>query len=276
VPTSYPASTNGMSANYKSLQFVYVARKLPFGTASLLALKDDFSRFDFAAQDTLKATPLYSDDAWNRYTTGLNLFGSAGKKITFGLSAFYQGGAYREGTKLNECFASASFLYSATPRVTLGPGVDFTSGNNGADPAERFQRFDPLYGTPHKFWGYMDYFYVADAFGPNGLVDYYLKTKFKLQENLIIMTDLHRFVLPEAIPSEGGGDLDKTLGTEIDLVATFGLTKVIGIEGGFSTMFSTATMAAARVKNIPQAKDISTWAYLMVSIKPETISGNQK
>ena len=276
VPTGYPASTNNMSANYKSLQFLYVARKFPFGTASFLALKDDFSRYSFAPTDTLKTTPVYSDDVWSRYTTGLNLFGSAGKKITFGLSAFYQGGTYREGTKLNEYFASASFLYAATPGLLLGPGVDFTSGNNGADPTKRYQRFDPLYGTPHKFWGYMDYFYVADAFGPNGLVDYYLKTKFKIKENLMIMTDMHRFVLPEAIPSEGGEDLDKALGTEIDLVASYGLTKVIGIEGGFSTMFSTATMTATKVKNIPDANDISTWAYLMVSIKPEMLSGNKK
>ena len=48
VPTGYPASTNGMGAMYKSMQFLYVAKKLHFGNASFLAFKDDFSKFHYA------------------------------------------------------------------------------------------------------------------------------------------------------------------------------------------------------------------------------------
>lgn len=273
VPTGYPASTNGMASHYKSMQFVYVARKLTFGTASILALKDDFSRFSFAPADTLKTTPLFSNDVWSRFTAGANLFGASGKKVTFALSAFYQGGAYREGTELNEYLLSASLRYAATSRLSLEPGVDMTSGSNGSDPSSRFKRFDPLYGTPHKFWGYMDYFYVADPFGPHGLVDYYVRTKLKARENLVVMADAHRFVLPEAITTESGEDLDKSLGTEIDLVMNYGMTKAITLEGGFSAMFTTATMTSSKVKNVSMAKDISTWAYLMVSIRPEVLTG---
>lgn len=272
VPTGYPASTNGMASHYKSMQFVYVARKLPFGTASVLALKDDFSRFSFAPTDTLKIAPIYSDAAWSRFTTGVNLVASSGKKITFALSAYYQGGAYREGTRLNEYLLAASVRYAMNPRVNLEPGVDITSGNNGSDPSKRFQRFDPLYGTPHKFWGYMDYFYVADPFGANGLVNYYVKTRFKARENLMLMADLHRFVLPEAITTESGEDLDKALGTEVDLVVVYTMTKAITLEGGFATLFSTPTMTSPKVKSVNAAKDLSTWAYLMVSIRPEILS----
>lgn len=276
VPAGYPATTNGLGVMYKSMQFLYLAKKLPFGNASLLALKDDFSKFSFTDSDSLMANPLYKSSVWSRYTAGANLFGNAGKKLTFGLSAFYQGGAYRDGTSLNEYLISASFLYAATSRFTAGPGVDITSGNNGSDPSRKFQRFDPLYGTPHKFWGYMDYFYVADAFGPGGLVNYYLKTKFKAKDNLLLTADLHRFALPEAMTSETGENLDKALGTEIDVVLNYGLTKVINLEGGFSTMFSTPTMASAKVKNVTNADDVSTWAYLMISIKPDMLTANQK
>ena len=275
IPTGYPASTNGMASHYKAMQFLYVARKLSFGTASILALKDDFSRFSFAPADTLKTTPLFSDEVWSRFTAGANLFGASGKKVTFALSAFYQGGAYRDGTELHEYLLSASLRYAATSRLSLEPGVDMTSGNNGSDPSSRFKRFDPLYGTPHKFWGYMDYFYVADPFGPNGLVDYYVRTKLKARENLMVMADAHRFVLPEAITTESGEDLDKSLGTEIDLVMNYGMTKAITVEGGFSAMFPTATMTSSKVKNVNRAKDISTWAYLMVSIRPEILTGNK-
>ncbi len=62
--------------------------------------------------------------------------------------------------------------------IGIGAGIDATSGNAGTDPARKYQRFDPLYGTPHKFWGTMDYFYAADGFSSNGLNDLYLKTRY--------------------------------------------------------------------------------------------------
>lgn len=206
---------------------------------------------------------------WSRYTIGGNLFGTAFRKLAFALSAFYQGGKYREGTKLNEYLLSASGLYSVGRKLSVGPGVDYTTGNNGSDPSKKNQRFDPLYGTPHKFWGYMDYFYVADGFGANGLVDYYLKSRYKVKDNLTLAADLHRFVLPTAVTGADGKVLEKGLGTELDVVFTYNMTKIIAIEGGYSTMFSTETMTSPKVKNVKKASDHANWAYLMISIKPE-------
>jgi hypothetical protein len=271
VPTGYPASTNGMSSLYKSMQFLYIAKKLHFGNASFLAFKDDFSKFSFGKADSLKKTPIYAKGVWSRFTIGGNLFGTAFRKLNFALSAFYQGGKYREGTALNEYLLSASGLYAVGRKLSVGPGVDYTTGNNGSDPSKKFQRFDPLYGTPHKFWGYMDYFYVADGFGANGLMDYYMKARYKVKDNLLLAGDVHRFVLPTAVTGKDGVALEKGLGTEIDMVLTYNMTKAITIEGGYSRMFSTETMSTAKVKNVKNASENSNWAYVMVSIKPEFI-----
>ncbi|MFD1000703.1 alginate export family protein [Ohtaekwangia kribbensis] len=269
VPTGYTASTNGMGAMYKSMQFLYLGRKHFFGNSSVLFFKDDFSKFHYAAADVNKTTPIYDRGVWSRYTMGANLFGTAKRKLGFAVSAFYQGGKYREGTSLSEYLISASTQYAVGRKLSVGPGVDITSGNNGSDPTKRFQRFDPLYGTPHKFWGYMDYFYVADGFGANGLVDYYLKAKYKLKDNFTLFLDGHRFVLPTAVIANDGSTMKKSLGTEIDFVFNYAMTKTVTIEGGYSTMFSTSTMASAKVKNVNRAADFSDWAYLMISIKPE-------
>ena len=268
IPTGYPSSTNGVSSLYKSMQFLYVAKKLHFGNASFLAFKDDFSRFHYAPTDVNKATAIYDQGVWRRYTVGGNMFGTAFRKLGFALTAFYQGGKYREGTSLNEYLISASTSYAVGRKLSVGPGVDMTSGNNGSDPANKYKRFDPLYGTPHKFWGFMDYFYVADGFGSNGLIDYYLKGKFKAKDNLTISLDAHRFLLPNAVLATDGTDMAKALGTELDLVASFAMTKAINIEGGYSTMFATTTMTSAKVKNVKRAADTSSWAYIMISIKP--------
>ena len=269
TPTGYTASTNGMGAMYKSMQFLYLGRKHFFGNSSVLFFKDDFSKFHYAPADVNKTTPIYEHGVWSRYTMGANLFGTAKRKLGFAVSAFYQGGKYREGTSLSEYLISASTQYAVGRKLSVGPGVDITSGNNGSDPTKKFQRFDPLYGTPHKFWGYMDYFYVADGFGSNGLVDYYLKAKYKLKDNFTLFLDGHRFVLPTAVLANDGSTMKKSLGTEIDFVFNYAMTKTVTIEGGYSTMFSTATMASAKVKNVNRAADFSDWAYLMISIKPE-------
>lgn len=268
VPTGYAASTNGMSAMYKSMQFLYIGKKLHFGNASFLAFKDDFSKFHYAPSDVNKTTPIYDRGVWSRYTVGGNLFGTAVRKLGFALSAFYQGGSYREGTELNEYFLSASAMYAVGRKFSIGPGLDITSGNNGSDPTQKFQRFDPLYGTPHKFWGFMDYFYVADGFGSNGLTNYYLKSKYRAKDNLTLSLDAHYFMLPSPVTGQDGLEMDKALGTEIDLVVNYSLTKAINLEGGYSTMFSTDTMVSPKVKNVKNAADVSTWAYLMISIKP--------
>jgi hypothetical protein len=221
-----------------------------------------------AETDINKTTPIWDRGVWSRYTVGANLFGTALRKLGFALSAFYQGGKYREGTELDEYFLSASASYAVGRKFNIGPGVDITSGNNGSDPAQRFQRFDPLYGTPHKFWGYMDYFYVADGFGPNGLINYYLKSKYKAKDNLTLTLDAHYFLLPTGVTDNDGLEMNKALGTELDFVVNYSLTKAIVLEGGYSAMFSTETMASPKVKNVKRADDVSTWAYLMISIRP--------
>jgi len=271
VPTSYTAGTNGVGAMYKSMQFLYVGKKLFFGNASILAVKDDFSKFHFAPTDIAKVSPIYEQAVWSRYTVGAYAVGTAFRKISFTASAYYQGGHFREGTKLNEYLLSLSTLYAAGRKFSVGPGVDVTSGSNGSDPTQRYQRFDPLYGTPHKFWGYMDYFYVADGFGPNGLVDYYLKGRFKPKEKITLTLDAHHFALPQAVTDESGTTLGKGLGTELDFVFNYAMTKNIVIEGGYSSMFSTTTMLATKVKNVKTNETFSNWAYLMISIKPEFI-----
>jgi hypothetical protein len=269
APAGYAITTNGLGAMYKSMQFLYLAKKLHFGTASFLAFKDDFSKFYL--DETNNNAVVYERGVWSRYTVGANLFGTALRKVTFGLSAFSQKGKFRDGTALDEYLLSANAMYSLGRKLSVGPGVDLTSGNGEGKAG---QRFDPLYGTPHKFWGYMDYFYVADGFGAaNGLLNYYLKAKYKAKDNLLLSLDLHQFALPHKITNSDGASISKELGTEVDFVLTYNMTKAIAIEAGYSVMKSSDTMLSAKVKNpgnvsVDAFDKTSTWGYLMINIKP--------
>lgn len=267
VPNGYPAGTNGIGAMYKSMQFLYAARKFKTSTLSLLLFKDDFSRFHVDNTNP-RQPPVFESGVWSRFTGGAHFNGALSKRINATADAFYQGGRYREGTALNEYFFSATAVYTHSKYFSIGPGLDLTSGNNGSDPSEKYQRFDPLYGTPHKFWGYMDYFYAADGFGPNGLLDVYLKTRFSPTDKTYFTFDVHQFSLPNAVTDEQGRAMNKSLGIEFDLAGSLALTKLITVEAGYSLMQMTSTMLTTQVKNSGDASHTAQWAWLMINIRP--------
>jgi hypothetical protein len=275
IAAGYPASTNGMSTMYKYMQFLYVNKKLHFGNASFLAFRDQFSKFNYKETDVNKTTPIYEGSTWSRYTVGGNLFGTAFRKLSFGLSAFYQGGQYRDGTELSEQLLSASASYAIGRKFSIGPGIDYTSGNDGSDPANRNARFDPLYGTPHKFWGYMDYFYVASPSGTAGLKDYYLKLKFKHREKLTFNLDVHEFYAANTLHAKGEQKLTSRLGTELDFITLYSFTKDITLEAGYCAMLATDTMSSSRVKNVSNADNTGHWAYLMLNLKTDLLKPRQ-
>ncbi|HEX3080867.1 MAG TPA: alginate export family protein, partial [Puia sp.] len=70
-PGNYPASTNGASM-YKSLEFLYIGKKLNAGNISFLFFTDQFSKYSV---DTVNKIPVktYEGSTWSRATTGLYL-----------------------------------------------------------------------------------------------------------------------------------------------------------------------------------------------------------
>ncbi|MDQ3844686.1 MAG: alginate export family protein [Bacteroidota bacterium] len=263
-PGNYAATTNG-GTMYKSMQFLYAGRKLTKGTASFLFFTDQFSKY---RTDTINRTPVktFEQGAWSRATTGIYV-NNAFDKITTTASAYYQFGKTAIGQKISSYLLSASAHYLFTKNFSAGAGVDYTSGGSKGGNSKAF---DPLYGTPHKFWGLMDYFYVASPFGKGGLVDYYLKTKFKASEKISVAADLHQFnsATRIALPNNPS-NRKKNFGQELDVIGNYSLTKQIGIEAGYAHFFATSLLTAPAVKNIPNARNDANWAYVMINIKPE-------
>ena len=257
---NYTSSTNGGNM-YKSMQFLYAGRKLKNGTASFLFFTDQFSKYrmDSANGTTVKT---FEQGSWGRATTGFyvnNTFNTIGVTA----SAYYQFGKTATNQKLSAALLSGYAVYNFTKQFNAGAGVDYTTGGTTSTTSNTF---DPLYGTPHKFWGLMDYFYAANPFGKGGLTDYYIKAKYKASDKFLLAADLHQF---NSATSIGNGDNKKNFGQEIDIVGSYTLTKQIGIEAGYSHFFTTPLLASASVKNVANAKTNANWAYVMVNIKPD-------
>ena len=257
----YPAGTNGIAHAYKSFQYAYIGRKFFFGDISFLFFKDDFNKFTGTV-----AAPVFTEGVNARTTTGFYYNVNPTRKLNLNGSVYYQGGHDKLGKTISARLGSLTATYQVGRKLFVGPGVDFLSGTDGTTTATQNNQFDPLYGTPHKFWGTMDYFYVASGFGNQGLLNYYFKTKYLASDKLTLLLDVHGFESAAKL----AGNLSPYLGTEIDLTAKYNFTKIINIEAGYSLMAASNTMAA--VKAVTNPKLTAQWAYVMLKISPNFLN----
>lgn len=270
IPTAYGAGTNGIGTMYKSFQYAYVGKKFFFGDLSFLFFKDDFNKYT-----TVAAVKTPVQGVWSRTTTGLYYNANLTRKINLTGSYYYQGGRNKDGRILSANLASITSTVQVSRKLFVGPGIDYLSGTDGTKTVtgdSRSNLFDPLYGTPHKFWGGMDYFYAANGFGNQGLMNYFLKAKYNAKDNLIFFAELHGFEAANKVSNGAGGTQTAYLGTELDLKMSYNFTKMINIEAGYSYMKATNTMASSQVKNVSNANLSPQWAYVSLNIKPDFLA----
>ncbi|MHB1921864.1 MAG: alginate export family protein [Chitinophagaceae bacterium] len=260
---NYPANTNGGSM-YKSFELLYAARRLYHGTISWLFFRDQFNKF---LPDTLASVPgkSFFPGVWSRNTTGI-FYHQVLRGVQLTLSADYQFGDNSNGQKLSAELLSLRFLMPLSPRLLAGPGVDFSSGGTSGTTTHLF---DPLYGSPHKFFGLMDYYYAGSPFGKGGLVDYYVKSELHYSKKISFHFELHQFLSAIALPQPDPGDPNtRNLGAEMDLTAHFKISHTVSLEGGYGHYWGTPLLVSAAVKNVNNARLSSNWAYLMLNITP--------
>jgi hypothetical protein len=76
-------------------------------------------------------------------------------------SGYYQAGRDRTHKVVKAYLLSMTLSYIQKRNATFAIETDILSGSGQTDGVNR--TFDPLYGTHHKFYGLMDYFYVSHA-----------------------------------------------------------------------------------------------------------------
>ena len=119
--------------------------------------------------------------------------------------------------------------YKASNKVGLGAGIEIISGNDAS--AGETGAFFPIYGTNHKFNGFMDYFYVGNHANSIGLFDVHISANFKLNDTSSLLVKALNFSGEQDLPSG-----EKSLGTEIDLVYSKAF-KGYALKLGYSQMF---------------------------------------
>jgi len=275
-----PPGTNAATQDYKAMQYLYIAKKFNKTKISGLFLTDQFGKYVLDSVKNVSGTDVgyvygrrFNQPGVNtRITTGIlanPVFGSNNQWLgTAGY--YYQGGHNRDGASLSAYTYTLSLTYKPG-EVGYTAGWDYLSGNNSFKSSTTDHRFDPLYGTPHKFWGYMDYFYAVSGAPTGGLSNPYLKAKYSANRLSLELAN-HYFYLSQEQKDINSQPVSKYLGTEFDLTTGYKLNKFTNVDLGLSYMAATASMEYA--KNIaPGAARISpVWAYLQLNIKPEFLN----
>jgi hypothetical protein len=272
-------STNGMNQNYKALQFLYAAKTFKNTKVSGLFLADHFAKSILDSVQTSNVTaPGYiygkrynQKGVHSRITTGLFVTSPINKikSILLTAGAYFQGGKDKDGNKLSAYTTTVS-LALTKKKFTYTAGWDYLSGNDAFSTATTNNRFDPLYGTPHKFWGYMDYFYVGTGSPAGGLSNAFAKIKYASKNKRFTTgLDYHFFGLANNMKDATGNAINKYIGSEIDLLTTYTLNKITTLKWGFSIMAATKSMEYAKGITSGTANLTGTWSYLMINIRPE-------
>jgi len=270
-------STNGMNQEYKALQFLYLNKAVGKARLAGLLFKDDFSKYRLDSVGSYDEGYVYGrrydqSGVNSRLTYGILLSGSCGDglKKDWAIGSYFQSGNDKEGADLSAQHYTVSLLFQKK-KFSFGPGFDYLSGDDSSTPSGKSHRFDPLYPTAHKFWGYMDYFYVGSGSPAGGLKNAYFKTKYT-SKSFALACDIHHFSLAEdmlntSLPNNPA--IKKKLGNEIDFVANYTLNKFTVLEAGYSIMNATTSMEFIKKGTNDQADRTPQWAYLSINIRPD-------
>ena len=241
--------------SYKTMQYAYLKQSWESFSGSLLLMNNGFQEFD---------TNSDADGVSNLQTLGTHL---NYKKGSFGvaLNAFIQTGKRQGEVDVKGAhLLGLDLSYKASPKVSLGAGIEIISGNDG--DARETGAFFPLYGTNHKFNGFMDYFYVGNHANSIGLVDIHVSANFKLSETSSLMVKALNFSGEQDLPSG-----ENALGTEIDIVFKKKF-KGYALVAGYSQMFASDGMYELKGITEDAAASGQNWAWAMLVIKPKFIN----
>ncbi|MBN2174165.1 MAG: alginate export family protein [Bacteroidales bacterium] len=185
------------------------------------------------------------------------------------VSADTTGDGTMESTRdLSGLYFAADVAYKISDGFSAGAGFEYLSGNSMKDPSEKDEAFKPLYGTNHKFNGWMDYFYVGSHMQSVGLVDIYAELNWK-KEKFSASLIPHFFQSEDDLYGMGDDgtkqDFDKNLGTEVDLVLGYAISPSATIKAGYSQMFATGSMELLKGGN---KDNTNNWAWVMIDLKP--------
>ncbi len=183
-------------------------------------------------------------------------------------SVYFQSGKTPADVHVSAWMASlkASYVF-INNNINLTAGTDYLSGSNSDDT--KYKAFNPLYGTHHKFYGAMDYFYASsfvNGLNP-GLWDKYAGISFATSGRTSLSVMYHHFSITSNMKYENV-EIEKGLGSELDFQLNWDIMTDVKLTGGYSVMFGSESMDKVKGGNHKSWQD---WGWVSLNINPRVL-----
>jgi hypothetical protein len=197
-------------------------------------------------------------------TVGGNISYKSGDCTLYG-TFYYQTGKTVADRTVSACMWAINAAWQADAAWRLLLASDYLSGSKAGSAG--YKAFDPLYGTHHKFYGTMDYFYASSFINglTPGLWDNQAGVTFKASSAVSLLLNYHYFSATADV-YVANEKQPKALGSEIDFQINCNIMKDVSLSAGYSTMFGTRTMKAVKGGEPGSWQD---WGWLSVNINPK-------
>lgn len=182
------------------------------------------------------------------------------------VSGYYQTGKTLAGQKTDAFLLAANAAVSFSGKWEAGIGTDYLSGNDFGKVNDKNHAFQPFFGTNHKFYGSMDYYYAGNTHGNVGLMDSYLKLGWQFSPKGKMALAGHWFHAAASVFRKSV-KRDSDLGHELDWSFVYKIRPFIDLQGGYSGYF--VTPALRLVKNTPTAASYQQWMWLTLNVNPD-------
>ena len=212
---------------------------------------------------------LVDDNDYNMQTIGFHYRGKS-DALRYGAEAYLQTGKNAAG-KDKEAFLLAGLVgYQFTPTFSATLGVDYLSGNDTNSSSDKDKTFNPFSGTNHKFYGFMDHFYVSYPSHSYGLLNPYLTLNLKTSDKGSLSATGHYFHSAGKILGDQGSKT-RLLAVEGDLVYTHKIQQYVSLQAGYSLIVPSSTYKQQRGLNLKVRKQ-QDWLWCSLNINPKLFS----
>ncbi|MBR8536190.1 alginate export family protein [Carboxylicivirga sediminis] len=247
---------------YKRMQFLWLNRKGDSYSASILFLNNGKTQnLEFANGTVTKQDIICSRTLGTHIKTEISGIKLAGNLYyQFGEEVLKNNfGTPDDKVDLSAFNFSIDAIMGLNEKANIGAGYELLSGTDQSG-ADKLNSFAPLYGTNHKFNGFMDYFYVGNHGNNVGLNDIYIKGDFK-PGKVKFNGAIHFFSADGKLDNFNQG-----LGTEIDLWCGYSHKGQVQLDFGYSHMFAKDALYA--IKGVEENSTGNSWAWVQLTFKP--------
>jgi Alginate export len=251
------------AAGYKAFQYVWY--------------HGDFDKFGLSFLFLNTGIEYLENSGLPSETQTIDYMQTIGPRITFKSGKFNANAAvYLQTGKSLDLDVSASYFagnvdYKIDDNFNIAIGMEYLSGKDQDDVNNDVKSFAPLFGTNHKFNGWMDYFYVGNYANSVGLTD--INATFSYKKDKLSAKIIPHFFTSAANVFDGLDKKDNNLGTEVDVTLSYKFAKDITISAGYSKMFATNTLEI--LKGGDKDED-NSWSWVMLTLKPKLFSHKKK